>query len=1451
VSSQDSADSIQAQIQGDVTGQVAVGNYILQIGSVHGGVLNLAAPGSQARPRERTGPILLRPRPINGWLDREVELDTAVKGVRSALPVEISGEPGIGRTALLRRIAHQSHLATSPHGVVYVNAVGQLAGDVLQSLFDAFYESPSSFKPTPAQLHLRLRDRRAVLLLDDVDLTRDGVEHLLDAAPESSFVIANRQRTLWAEAQSIELSGLPEAESVLLLERELGRAVLESERPASKALARALGGHPIRLLQAGATARRAQVSLDEILSYVEGRGPSALTTQLVTGLGDEDRRMLAALVAVDVALPANAVAAIAQVADPGPGLQRLGDRGLVQARRDRHGLVPGVAIPQDIAQAAELSHDRVLAFYSEWAAGQARTPDAIAADADTLLRVQAQAAAKSDSSRVLRIGTALGAGLAISGRWDAWAAVLDRNLAAARATSDRAAEGLALHEAGTRALCVGDAGAAGRLLKQAIDIRSALGDRVGAAISRHNASLVSPLPVDSSDSLPRRQKNDIDYDTIRPDGIPHTLVPAASKSSWAATALLVVLGLAFIGGAAWWYTRDSVRASIPVDERVETAPVPPVIAGPTAPNPTAQPPAPTEPSPAVEPPPPAETPTPAAAPPTPVTPTPPAPTVAAAVAPGTLDFGARELRLRAPAQPLTITNLGTVGLTIDDVVVSGPGSRDFDVDSAACAKGLAAGDSCRVMVTFTPSVEGAREAVVTVRGQESNEWTGRLVGVGSPVSRAVAPRPVPVPRARLKPDRLEFLQQVVGQPGTAQPVTVFNEGNTTLSIQRVLLEGQHPGDFTITGTDCTGANLPPKGTCTIDVRFGPTAAGRRAGTLTVVHNAGDAGRSVSLSGAAEARPIAEVSPLRLDFKEQPLQKTGGQLPVRIANVGGGVLQMRRITLAGVNRRDFSLENRCTQPGSGLRRGQSCEVLLQFAPDAVGARSAVLLITQDDGTRHEVALSGVGVGRGVLAVFPDSLKFGVQELKTSREQPVTVTNTGTAALTVGPLAVDKAGARDYVVVDPQNCANQKLDPGGKCTFGVRFTPAGVNERQASIPVTDAAGSRIVVTLSGAGASPRPLPVGQLGFKPSRLDFGELIVPSKSTGQFGKPAIASRAVTLVNVGDADVEIGDVLLEPAELSREFEVQSQCRGARLAPRQDCTVRVTFRPLALGPRQASLVVLNNAARNPHRVALVGFARDATTPNDEPKRCADVSAEIGLDVVRHTRPYVADVRITGFARNLGPSVLSEPGGMMWLYEGDKLVREAKLNAVAVGDAVSVAYDRPWDSASPSEGEFPPTYRVVVKAPTDCNGKNNDFRTSGADLNNKIRETMPPDTSGGKRDPAGNTSSFGGGTVRPDPGIKRPLPLPVIGQFFADNKPGQPRQLCYAVKGASNARIEPGVGPVKPSSSLTCVRVSPARTTEYRLIAENADGRSSTRSATMVVTSPQRVRQPPPPAVAKE
>ena len=53
--------------------------------------------------------------------------------------------------------------------------------------------------------------------------------------------------------------------------------------------------------------------------------------------------------------------------------------------------------------------------------------------------------------------------------------------------------------------------------------------------------------------------------------------------------------------------------------------------------------------------------------------------------------------------------------------------------------------------------------------------------------------------------------------------------------------------------------------------------------------------------------------------------------------------------------------------------------------------------------------------------------------------------------------------------------------------------------------------------------------------------------------------------------------------------------------------------------------------------------------------------------------------------------------------------------------------------------------------------------------------------------------------------------------------GGPTRLCYAVSGALRARVEPGIGEVPPASTLTCIRVTPARTTTYALDAYGRDG----------------------------
>ena len=64
--------------------------------------------------------------------------------------------------------------------------------------------------------------------------------------------------------------------------------------------------------------------------------------------------------------------------------------------------------------------------------------------------------------------------------------------------------------------------------------------------------------------------------------------------------------------------------------------------------------------------------------------------------------------------------------------------------------------------------------------------------------------------------------------------------------------------------------------------------------------------------------------------------------------------------------------------------------------------------------------------------------------------------------------------------------------------------------------------------------------------------------------------------------------------------------------------------------------------------------------------------------------------------------------------------------------------------------------------------------------------------------------------------------------------GRPTRLCYAVSDAVQARVEPGVGDVPPTSTLNCVRIAPARTTTYQLTASGRDGHQVTQQLVIFV-----------------
>src|SRR5262252_4667590 len=214
--------SIEASL-GDISGQVAFGNYNVQIHADHGAIVNMAAPGQHPVTQARPSPVSLRPRRFPGLIDRGDETAAAGRAVRDGAAIKLCGEPGLGKTALLRYLAYECDTTGLGDGVVYLSALRQPAEDLLQCLFDAFYECETPLKPNDAQLRHYLQGKRAFILLDDVDLPREELERIIDIVAGSCVAAASIERRLWGENRSVELRGLSIDDALSLIEREMGR----------------------------------------------------------------------------------------------------------------------------------------------------------------------------------------------------------------------------------------------------------------------------------------------------------------------------------------------------------------------------------------------------------------------------------------------------------------------------------------------------------------------------------------------------------------------------------------------------------------------------------------------------------------------------------------------------------------------------------------------------------------------------------------------------------------------------------------------------------------------------------------------------------------------------------------------------------------------------------------------------------------------------------------------------------------------------------------------------------------------------------------------------------------------------------------------------------------------------------------------------------------------------
>jgi hypothetical protein len=304
--------------------------------------------------------------------------------------------------------------------------------------------------------------------------------------------------------------------------------------------------------------------------------------------------------------------------------------------------------------------------------------------------------------------------------------------------------------------------------------------------------------------------------------------------------------------------------------------------------------------------------------------------------------------------------------------------------------------------------------------------------------------------------------------------------------------------------------------------------------------------------------------------------------VAIYNVGTAPLAAWQLQVGGPNSADFALlyAQSCS---SAVFPGGMCSFSIGFTPSMVGTERAEVDIS-DNASPGTQVVQLTGVGNSALAVVtPLSLDFGSVPVGVNNVQPVSVTNTGNAALT---MAMSLAGPNpgEFSYLTSEGCYPPTLAAGASCTLNIKFSPAATGTFSAFVSLSDnsggSAGSIQTISLSGVGGPASPVVVLNTPF----LNFAAQSV--------GTPS-AAQSITVTNGGSAALLISSIGLTGTNAA-EFQIspgQTTCTaGQTLAASATCFIALTFSPASLGSKQAALTISDNASPGIQQVVLSGTA---------------------------------------------------------------------------------------------------------------------------------------------------------------------------------------------------------------------------------------------------------------------
>src|SRR5580704_15785764 len=169
----------------------------------------------------------------------------------------------------------------------------------------------------------------------------------------------------------------------------------------------------------------------------------------------------------------------------------------------------------------------------------------------------------------------------------------------------------------------------------------------------------------------------------------------------------------------------------------------------------------------------------------------------------------------------------------------------------------------------------------------------------------------------------------------------------------------------------------------------------------MVSNASNSPFSVALTGSG-AQPGLASAPAAVSFGNVAMGSSGSA-SVSLSNTGSAGVTISQASVTGAG---FTMSG--SPAGQTIQPGQSISFVTKFSPTSVGNASGNISISSNaPNSPMAIALTGAGTQPG-LASTPSAVSFGNVGVGSNGAASVSLTNTGSASVTISQAHVTGAG-----------------------------------------------------------------------------------------------------------------------------------------------------------------------------------------------------------------------------------------------------------------------------------------------------------------------------------------------------------------------------------------------------------------------------------------------------------